>query len=148
MGTGQVLDYEILNKIHYECRHWKNVPESDPKEESWMNKHEQVCQVNYSGSAPEMEAVGACRIWQRSEEKDKLWCTTFLVDEDSKSFSSVSQVSSYPVAKIDCVGHVQKRLGTRLPNLIKKEKFADVSCLGGKGKLTKAQIDSMQNYSM
>ena len=50
------------------------------------------------------------------------------------------------MAKIDCVGHVQKRLGTRLRNLVKKQKFADGSGLGGKGKLTKARIDSMQNY--
>jgi len=50
------------------------------------------------------------------------------------------------VAKIDCVGHIQKRLGTRLRNLVEKEKFADGSGLGGKGKLTKARIDSMQNY--
>lgn len=146
LETGQVLDYEILNKICYECRHWKNVPESDPKKESWMNNHEQICPVNYSGSAPGMEAVGACRMWQRSEEKNKLRYTTFLGDGDSKSFTSVSQASSYPVAKIDCVGHVQKRLGTRLRNLVKKEKFDDGSRLGGKGKLTKARIDSMQNY--
>ena len=26
LETGQVLDYEILNKVCYECRHWKNVP--------------------------------------------------------------------------------------------------------------------------
>ena len=50
------------------------------------------------------------------------------------------------MAKIDCVRHVQKRLGTRLRNLVEKEKFADGSGLGGKGKLTKARIDSMQNY--
>ena len=53
---------------------------------------------------------------------------------------------SYPMAKIDCVGHIQKKLGTRLRNLVKKEKFADGSRLGGKGNLTKARIDSMQNY--
>ena len=146
LETGQVLDYEILNKICYECRHWKNIPESDPKRDNWSQKHVQICPMNYSGSAPGMEAVGACRIWQRSEEKNKLRYTTFLGDGDSKSFSSVSQVSSYPVSKIDCVGHVQKRLGTRLRNLVKKEKFADGSRLGGKGKLTKARIDSMQNY--
>ena len=50
------------------------------------------------------------------------------------------------MAKIDCVGHIQKRLGTRLCNLVKKEKFANGSHLGGKGKLTKARIHSMQNY--
>ena len=40
---------------------------------------------------------------------------------DSKSFSAVSQEVSYPVAKIDCVGYVQKWLGTRLCNLVRKK---------------------------
>lgn len=53
---------------------------------------------------------------------------------------------SYPVAKLDCVWHVQKRLGTRLRNLVKIEKRTDGSRLSGKGKLTKARIDSLQNY--
>ena len=93
-----------------------------------------------------MESAGTCRIWQCLEEKNKLRYTTFLGDGYSKSFSAVSKELSYPVAKIDCVRHVQKRLGTRLRNLVEKEKFADGSGLGGKGKLTKARIDSMQNY--
>ena len=122
------------------------MPDSNPKKKVWAERHTQFCPINYSGSAPGMEAAGACRMWQRSEEKNKLRYTTFLGDGDSKSFSAVSQEVSYPVAKIDCVGHVQKRLGTRLCKLVKKEKFADGSRLGGKGKLTKGRIDSMQNY--
>jgi hypothetical protein len=141
-----VLDYEVLNKVCYECRYWKNVPDSNPKKAAWAEKYTQVCPINYSGSAPGMEAAGACRMWQRSEEKNKFVYTTFLGDGDSKSFSAVSQKVSYPIAKIDCVGHVQKWLGTRLRNLVKKEKITDGSRLGGKGKLMKARIDSMQNY--
>lgn len=72
LETGQVLDYEILNKVCYECRHWKNVPDSNPKKKAWADKHSQVCPINYSGSAPGMEAAGACRMWQRSEEKNRL----------------------------------------------------------------------------
>ena len=45
------------------------------------------------------------------------------------------------VEKKECVGHVQKRLGTALRKL-KKEKKG----LGGKGKLTDSMIDKMQNY--
>ena len=99
----------------------ENVPDSNPKRKAWADKHSQVCPINYSGSAPGMEAAGACRMWQHSEEKNRLRYTTFLGDGDSKSFSAVSQEVSYPVAKIDCVGHVQKRLGTRLRNLVKKK---------------------------
>ena len=45
------------------------------------------------------------------------------------------------VQKKECVGHVQKRLGTALRKL-KKEKKG----LGGKGRLTDAMIDKLQNY--
>ena len=44
------------------------------------------------------------------------------------------------VTKLECVGHIQKRMGTGLRKL-KKEKR-----LGGKVKLTDALIDSMQMY--
>ena len=41
----------------------------------------------------------------------------------------------------ECIGHVQKRVGTALRKL-KKEK----SGLGGKGELTDAMVDKLQNY--
>jgi hypothetical protein len=48
-----------------------------------------------------------------------------------------------------CVGHVQKRMGTRLRKL--KSSWVDKSLrdgkkIGGKGRLTDTQIDSIQNY--
>jgi len=45
------------------------------------------------------------------------------------------------VEKLECVGHVQKRIGTRLCNLKRKEKG-----LRGRVKLTDATIDRLQNY--
>ena len=43
--------------------------------------------------------------------------------------------------KKECVGHVQKRVGTALRNLKKENKG-----LGGKWKVTDALIDRLQNY--
>lgn len=43
LETGQVLDYEILNKVCYECQHWKKVPDSNAKKAAWAEKHIQVC---------------------------------------------------------------------------------------------------------
>ena len=45
------------------------------------------------------------------------------------------------IKKKECVGHVQKRLGTALRKLKKEQKG-----LGGKGKLTDTMIDKIQNY--
>ena len=59
------------------------------------------------------------------------------------SFPAVK--NTYPsvtACKLECVGHVQKRVGTRLRNLKK-----NVKGLGGKkGKLTNSIIDRLQNY--
>ena len=45
------------------------------------------------------------------------------------------------VEKKECVGHVQKRVGTALRKLKKETKG-----IGGKGKLTDSLIDKLQNY--
>jgi len=51
--------------------------------------------------------------------------------------------------KLDCVGHVQKRVGARLRNLKKvtgNKKLLDGKTLGGKGNLTLKEIDKLQVY--
>ena len=45
------------------------------------------------------------------------------------------------VRKRECIGHVQKRMGTRLRNVKKREKE-----LGGRGKLTGKMIDKLTVY--
>ena len=53
------------------------------------------------------------------------------------------------VEKMDCVGHVQKRMGTALRNLKVKcrgKKLADGKTIGGTGRLTDKVINSLQNY--
>lgn len=56
----------------------------------------------------------------------------------------------YPTEKEDCVGHIQKRMGKNLRNYKKKFKRGQVlddgQGVGGKGRLTDAVIDSLQNY--
>ena len=93
-------------------------------------------------SAGNMEPAGAQRMWNRSVEKNKLRYTEFYGDGDSKSFNTVKNThADIEVKKLECVGHVPKRVGCRLRNLKKKEKG-----LGGKGKLTDRIIDKLQNY--
>ena len=53
------------------------------------------------------------------------------------------------VVKLDCIGHVQKRLGTALRELKKKTKgkLADGKAIGGKGhRLSDKTIDKLQQY--
>ena len=97
-----------------------------------------------------MESAGAVAIVNRSIKKHDLIYKEYLGDEDTSSFNDVKNADPYrdygvsPI-KLECVGHVQKRLGTRLRNLIKAHKGTKTS-LSGKGKLTEKCINSMQNY--
>ena len=50
--------------------------------------------------------------------------------------------------KLDCVGHVQKRMGKHLMNLKAqtKGKLEDGKPIGGKGRLTEGKIKQLQKY--
>ena len=67
-----------------------------------------------------MEADGLIECLQVSEKDRKLRHINYLGDGDSKSFLEVSKLDIYPqkqVKKLQCVGHFQKRLGSRLRKL-------------------------------
>lgn len=57
---------------------------------------------------------------------------------------------NFTIEKLECVGHVQKRMGGRLRRLCKDwkgKKLSDGKKVGGaKGRLTNTVIDSLQNY--
>ncbi|GFV31582.1 uncharacterized protein TNCV_4790841 [Trichonephila clavipes] len=89
-----------------------------------------------------METVGVYRIFERSEAKPQSSIYVLLRDGDSKAFNNVKDIYGYDsVVKYECIGHVQKRVGSRLRKLKKCTKG-----LGGKGKLTDKFIDTLQNY--
>ncbi|GFW10615.1 uncharacterized protein TNCV_894101 [Trichonephila clavipes] len=89
-----------------------------------------------------MEIVGASRIFLRSEKNRRLQYTQYYGDGDSKAFMSVKDTYGLnSVTKFECIGHVQKRVGSRLRKLKTKTKG-----LSGKGKLTDNFIDRLQNY--
>lgn len=89
-----------------------------------------------------MEVAGSKSIFNRSIEKHNLRYVQFLGDGDSKSFPAIQNTyADIEVEKLEYVGHVQKRVGTRLRNLKK-----NVKNIGRKGKLTNNMIDKLQNY--
>jgi len=141
METGKVLDVEAMNKVCKGCFLKEHLKKENPFDyEKWHDKHK--CTYNYQGLSGGMEPEGAHRIWNRSIEKHNLRYTEFYGDGDSKGYDAVKNIyEGVLVNKLECVGHVQKRVGTRLRNLKKKEKG-----LGGRGKLTDATIDRLQNY--
>ncbi|GFW90265.1 uncharacterized protein TNCV_2121321 [Trichonephila clavipes] len=73
---------------------------------------------------------------------EKITACKFFGDGDSKGYASVKDIyGKNTVAKYECIGHIQKRVGTKLRKLKSKRKD-----LGGRGKLTDAFIDKLQNY--
>ncbi|GFU92339.1 uncharacterized protein TNCV_594641 [Trichonephila clavipes] len=78
-----------------------------------------------------MEVDGMLRIFNRSEKLYKLKCSNYIGDGDTKTFNALCENKPYGndhlIQKIECVGHVQKRMG-------------------GKGRLTDSLIDKLAHY--
>ena len=81
-----------------------------------------TCDINYSGSAAAMEPKGTLEMF-RSSLNYKTRYTKLISDGDSKTHALLLEEQPYgpepdvQVQKMDCVGHVQKRMGTALRNL-------------------------------
>ncbi|GFW22285.1 uncharacterized protein TNCV_1430391 [Trichonephila clavipes] len=99
-----------------------------------------------------MEVEGALRIFNRSEVLHNLRYTQYLGDGDSKAYKAVLESKPYKdvnIEKLECVGHVEKRMDTRLRALklkLKGKKLEDKKSLGGRNRLTDAEIDKLQRY--
>ncbi|GFW82018.1 uncharacterized protein TNCV_771471 [Trichonephila clavipes] len=95
---------------------------------------------------------GVLSIFQRSETSRKASYTQYLGDGDSKGFLTIKEAKVYgdtEVEKLECVGHVQKRMGTRLRNILKMSKgikLSDGKNISGRGRLTLKEVDSIQHY--
>ena len=150
--SGQVLDCEILTKYCPDCGAHERMDKQTNEYKEWWERHKDVCSVNYTGSSPAMEAAGALRIWQRSVEKLKLRYATMISDGDSKTIKHLNDNKPYGdvvVEKNECVGHVQKRLGTQLRTLKKSGKRdgnGKPVRFGGRGRLTDKVIDQLQIF--
>ena len=72
-------------------------------------------------------------------------------DDDTSSFNEVNNSKPYDdfeIIKEECVGHVQKRLGTRLRTLqksLKGKNLSDRKKTSTRGRLTDKVINSIQN---
>ena len=139
LDNGKCLAYDCMAKSCKSCQAWEN-KKNTPDYEEFVRSHE--CAINHTGSAGKMEADGVVRCFEKSVATNGLQYTTYIGDGDSKAHSSVVAADPYSgvtVTKAECIGHIQKRVGSRLRKLKKKE---------GKllSKLTHKIINKMQNY--
>ena len=102
--------------------------------------------MNYEDSAGGMEKLSAVNIFKRSVEKNNVRYSTCIGDGDTSSYAAVVSSKPYSVYLIPkkdaCVGHVQKRVGTRLRTMKANDKTLGGN---GNGKLTDKAINNLQN---
>ena len=102
-----------------------------------------------------MEKYLAVEMFCRSVEKHNLRYTVYTGDGNTSSFGQVKDAlynkfqHDYPVKKKDCIGHVQKRMGSA-SSIYKSKcrggKLPDGKTAGGRGRLTDAVVNKIQNY--
>ncbi|GFV32345.1 uncharacterized protein TNCV_1676311 [Trichonephila clavipes] len=108
---------------------------------------------NFNGYSGRMEVDGALSIFQRSVQRYDVRYTKYLGDGDSKAFDNIMKNEVYgdncTITKLECIGHVMKRMGSRLGRFKAKmrgQKLSDGKALCGKNRLTEASIDQLQTY--
>ncbi|KAE8745984.1 hypothetical protein FOCC_FOCC007346 [Frankliniella occidentalis] len=150
--SGKVLDVQVMSTVCYGCSNYRG-PKQGIEYQEWKDAHKPVCSINHDGSAGMMEVKGMMKIFHRSVNRAQYRIRGYIGDGDSKTFSAVVNSKPYgdelvPI-KIECTGHVQKRMGKRLRDLKKKMKglkLKDGKGLGGKGRLTDGRIDQISSY--
>ncbi len=150
LHTKKCLDVEIFSDRCQQCLKWSK-KQNDPKYPEWKASHQ--CKINHTGSSGSMETAGAVRIFERSVATRALKYKDMLGDGDSSTYSAIVESNPYGEDcvpnKLECVGHVQKRVGSRLRKLKssnKGVKLSDGKGVSGKGRLTDGKIDVLQNY--
>lgn len=141
-ATGKVIDAVVKSSYCKACLNWKDTNSDEYK--LWYEEHEPHCTNNHTGSAGKMEVDAVKEMFSSSEEKYGVRYSHYIGDGDAKTFKALLDSKPYGddfvVKKCECVGHVQKRMGTRLRNVKKEQK------IGGKGKLTDSVIKELTNY--
>ena len=141
------IDKHVMSKYCRLCQQW------DPKKgtqsyNKWKETH--TCKKNHAKSSGKMESSGALAIFTSSVEKHNLIYENYIGDGDTSSFRDICEANPYKdygilPSKLECIGHIQKRLGTRLREL-RKSHTGTHTPLSGRGRLTDKVINSLQNF--
>lgn len=117
-----------------------------------IQQHLESCTANYIGTSGGMEVSGAICLFQRSVPLYNVRYLEYLGDGDTIAYKSVYEAKPYgpdvDINRIECVGHVQKRMGSRLMSVRCKTKnlLADGKKLTGKNRLTELAVKKLQIF--
>ncbi|KAK7104241.1 hypothetical protein V1264_018995 [Littorina saxatilis] len=153
LETGKVLDTEVKSKKCKSCQCWATRDKNSERYQQWEADHPMECTKNHEGSSGSTESASDRDMFLRSVQHHDLRYTKFIGDGDTNSFKTVFDSKPYGeeklVEKLECVGHVQKRMGNRLRSLKKRNKgqvLSDGKPIGGQRRLTDAVCDKLQTY--
>lgn len=122
-NTGKIIDTAVLSSFCHGCSSWRGPKKGDGYYDKWNEEHKKSgnCKRNHFGSAGSMEVEGIKKIFHRSENLYGVRYTNYIGDGDTSTFLTISKSKPYgpdvSITKEECVGHVQKRLSTRLRKL-------------------------------
>ena len=145
--TGEVYCHECM-------LHKKGDVITTGRYKKWYEQHAPKCSINYEGSSGAMECQAGVDMFIRSISTRNLRYSAFVGDGDSACYTKVRDAradiygESFCVVKEECLGHIQKRMGSGLREYKQKmrgQKLDDNKSVGGAGRLTDAFIDRMQN---
>ena len=147
ISNGKYIDAKVYSKKCKACERWESRKGPEAYEQWQLGRY---CKINHKQSSGAMEAVGASDIFCSSVTKHKLIYKDFIGDGDTSSFKKVVDAKPYVEFgiipnKLECIGHIQKRLGNRL-RLLRKQYKNTSTPLSGRGRLTDKIINSLQNY--
>ena len=147
---GKVLDRYVSSSY---CKGCESLKAFSSAEDFLQRKaeHEKSCKKNHTGSSGQMEVNAMVFMFKNSEQKHQVRYLKYIGDGDCKTFLTLTNNNPYvsPITKIECVGHVQKRMGSRLRRLkvdFRGKKLGDKKPLSGKGRLTDVLIDQITTY--
>ncbi|GFW42120.1 uncharacterized protein TNCV_1905781 [Trichonephila clavipes] len=146
--TGKVIDVAVLSSYCKGCEKWRG-PKSGHSYEEWKLKHQPHCVKNHIGSSSKIEVDGMKEIFQRSVPQRNAKYIKYIGDGDTKTFPEIQRTAPYSIEKVECVGHIQKRMGARLRKLKtmnRGKKLSDGKRISGKNHLTNKFIDTITTY--
>jgi hypothetical protein len=140
-GSSGSMECSIANKI------WDRSKESNIHYK-WM-----ICDGDSKAYGTILDTYGCCEDcdkWENIDKRSKEY-KEWLQSDDHKKWKEShdsGEANCSRVHKLDCIGHVQKRMGTHLRDLRKKvTKLKDgKSIKGSKHRLTDKTIDKLQTY--
>lgn len=125
--SGKVIDLVVKNSYCQDCTFWSKKKDTD-EYIAWYENHKEECFINHDGSADKMEVDSIQEMFVRSEEKLGVKYVNYIGDGDSKTYKCILDLNPYddecPVIKSECIGHVEKRMGTWLRKMKKKRSSA------------------------